>query len=1053
MTGTQPTMNEHTHQTKSGHERNDKIVVADLAESVNLHKRKKCIGPLCAYVFLSFLPNTAWSWQPRVRPYETDAATVLLLHLDGSARDVSERRTSVETHAAVWLEDGVIGGAVECSGETKLSTPTPAGLEKGFTVEAWVRIKRPKQACSYVVAKRRGTFQAGFDVDPLGRCRPYMLLWTNEGGFAARTYEQILFDRWVHVAFVYDPTAQQDPPLALYVHGEKVRSCKRKEEWMATGTLKPGEGPLMLLDGLVGAVDELRISAKARSPNELVCPWFSGRWGDFEPFKPNIVNESAPDDWDTIRVWLTAVESVPTFNSISLYARFSHDANRNAKCKVRYRSKPNTRWQRGMDLVRSSQEPEFRGSILLLAEDTEYEIDIRAEDPDGTAPPGDGLRLTQRTWREQVPVAESRALPAGLSKEPLRIRARGKADGWIRYAPPKGSTTTIDVGRSAPYAVEIEGSAYIILEGLTARGGSEHGMFVTNSHHVRIRRCEITDWGLAGRKNSQGLYVRPSGGIINCQDAIRLGLMTRQIVVEDNYIHTPSGTATDWRFGHPVGPQATTLGYNGSCNNVVRNNEMIGTEHHWYNDIIGSTGNGSPFGGPYRDTDIHGNFLSHSQDNAVELDGGQMNVRFWNNRMEYTYRSMSFAPCIKGPAYAMLNLVAHPGDEFLRSGTAFKMGASPLNFGLDLIFFNTVVGRSGSGMPNSAEPFFKLDRTVYVQNNLSARPGTFFDPSDPYQAHPSDEMFAFEDVIGADYRLRATAAGVDEGEPIPGFDRIVTGRSPELGLFECGGASDGIMPKRTSGIDVTPQHATLVATSGEQSTGKSATVMLTIPRSAGQRWIARPNEPWLICRPSTGATGTPTQVTISCNPQDLDARLHRAVITFRTDTGLNRSITVGVQVLHSQPYIRFFETEEATFTGAVQIGKDEAASSERYIHVTSASSHGVLTITFDVPAQGDYYVLGRFYTPPTSSGGWLYSMDGAPPKQWLDNSKSVRFWVWDLLRPHEFKNVRTVKRGFQLTEGRHTLVLTSRKPGTRLDCLVVSNQPYVPLPRKSGTQE
>jgi hypothetical protein len=251
----------------------------------------------------------------------------------------------------------------------------------------------------------------------------------------------------------------------------------------------------------------------------------------------------------------------------------------------------------------------------------------------------------------------------------------------------------------------------------------------------------------------------------------------------------------------------------------------------------------------------------------------------------------------------MLNLVAHPGDEFLRSGTAFKMGASPLNFGLDLIFFNTVVGRSGSGMPNSAEPYFKNDRTVYVQNNLSARPGTFFDPSDPYQAHPSDEMFVFEDVIGADYRLRATAAGVDEGKPIPGFYRIVAGKGPDLGLFEWGDASNGIMPKRTSGIEVTPQHATLAATSGEQSTGKNATVMLTVPKSAGQRWIARPNEPWLICRPSTGATGTPTQVAIFCNPQNLDARLHRAVITFRTDTGLNRSITVGVQVLHSQPYV------------------------------------------------------------------------------------------------------------------------------------------------------
>jgi hypothetical protein len=133
---------------------------------------------------------------------------------------------------------------------------------------------------------------------------------------------------------------------------------------MARGTLKPGESPLMLLDGFVGAIDELRISAKARSPDELVCPWFSGRWGDFEPFKPDIVNEPAPDGWDTNRVWLTEVESVPTFNSISLYVRFSHDTNRDAKCKVRYRSKRNTRWQQGMDLIRSSPGRTLRASTF-----------------------------------------------------------------------------------------------------------------------------------------------------------------------------------------------------------------------------------------------------------------------------------------------------------------------------------------------------------------------------------------------------------------------------------------------------------------------------------------------------------------------------------------------------------------------------------------------------------------------------------------------------------------------------------------------------------------
>ena len=1005
------------------------------------------LAAICLSLWLVFLPAAAWPWQPNVGPYGPDAATALLLHLDGDVRDSPPRSAQIEARAASWRRDGVIAGAIECSGQTTLSAPAPAGLGKGFTVEAWVRAKRPQQARSYVLAKRKGSFEVGLDVDPGGRCRPYMLVRTDAGAFAARTYDKLLFDRWAHVAFVYDPKAQKEPPLAIYLHGEHVRSYKRKNEWMAKGALKPGQGPLTLMERLVGAVDEVRVSAKPRRPNELVCPWLSGRWGDFEPFEPNVERGPAPEGWDPAKVWLTAAEAVSTFNSVSLYVRFSHDTNRNAKCGVRYRTKPDGAWQRGMDMVRSTQEPEFRGSLLLLAEDTEYEIEIKAQDPDGKARGGEGLRLTQRTWRERTPIAERRALPSGVLKESLTIRAKGKADGWILYSPPRGATTTIDVGRTAPYAVQIEESAYVILERVTVRGGSEHGVLVTNSHHVRIRRCEMTDWGLAGKKNAKGLYVRPEGGTINCQDAIRLGLMTRQIVVEDNYIHTPRGTATCWRFGHPVGPQATTLGFNGSRNNVVRSNEMIGTEDHWYNDIIGSTGNGSPFGGPYRDTDIHGNFLSHSQDNAVELDGGQMNVRFWDNRMEYTYRSISFAPCIKGPGYAFLNLVAHPGDEFLRSGTAFKMGSSPLNFGLDLAFLNTVVGRSGSGMANRAAPYSKSDRTIYVQNNLSARPGAFFDPSDPFQDQPAEGMFVFEDALGADYRLRPGSAGVDEGAAIHGFDRIAHGKAPDLGLFESGVPSDGLMPKRSSGMVVAPQHALLVATCGRQSADRTATVTLTVPASAGDRWRARPNEPWLSCRPNSGAAGAPTQVTLSCDASRLDARLHRAVVTFRTDAGLNRSVTVAVKVLHSQPYVCFLEAEQARMDGPFRIGEDRSASGGRYVHVPAASASGVLTSTFDVPAAGDYYVLGRFYTPPDRLGGFLFSMDRAKPRRWVDQSRRACSWLWDLLRPHEYKGDRTVHRGFQLSKGAHTFTLTSRRPGARLDCLVVSNQPYVPLPR------
>ena len=1000
---------------------------------------------------LALLAGAGAAWRPEVEPYKADDATALLLHLDGSVRDASARGAAVEGEGEDWLQPGVIGGALRCDGKTLLTAPAPKGLADGFTVEAWVRLKRPDKDTRYVLARLPNCFEAGFDVSPGGRSRPYLRASTDRGRYSAISYQRIPLGRWVHVAFVYRPQVKKEPPLEVYIQGEFVRYRKRPKDWMAKGTLRAGKGPMVLMGGLVGDVDELRVSTKPRTPKEFICPWFSGRWGDYEPFRPGAANAPPPGGWDAKRPWLTAAEAVPTLNSIGLYVRFAHDGDRNAKVRVRFRDRAAGAWSQGMDLVRAAKGAEFRGSLLLLKPDTEYEIELRAEDPDGVAAPGNALRLTQRTWREEVPIGEVRALPAGVIRKPVTIRAKGKPDAWVLYAPPKGATTTIDVGLSAPHALIVDDSAYVIIERLTIRGGSEHGTLLTESHHVRVRRCEMTDWGQRGKRNAKGLWVRKAGGVLNCQDAIRLGLNTRRIVVEDNYIHTPRGTSTCWRFGHPVGPQVTTLGYNESRNNVIRNNEMLGAEGHWFNDIIGSTGNGSTFGGPYRDTDMNGNFLAYSQDNAVELDGGQMNVRFWNNRMEHTYRTISFAPCILGPGYAFDNLIAHTGDEFFRAGTQFKTGANARNFGLDLVFFNTVVGPAGAGLKNSPKPYtrrdnyMKGDRWWYVQSNVSARPGAYFDPSDPWQKRPAKDMFVFEDAVGADYRLRAGSPGVNAGGAVAGFPRVVKGKAPDLGIFEQGVDTNAFMPRRPWGIEASPQHVAVTATSGRATADKAATVTLSAPKSAGATWRARVNSPWLVCSPETGPTGAPARVTISCDASKLAPYLHRGVVTFRTDLGLNRSLTVDVKVLHPRAFVRFFEAEKAPATGAFRIGKDASASGGQYAHAPTKAPAS-LTFAFEAPEKGDYYVLGRLLTPEGRYGGFRYSLDGSQPELWIPGAKRIPFWKWDRLRPHERKRTRTTARGFQLDKGKHTFVLTARKPGTRLDCLVVSNQPYIPAP-------
>ena len=66
-------------------------------------------------------------------------------------------------------------------------------------------------------------------------------------------------------------------------------------------------------------------------------------------------------------------------------------------------------------------------------------------------------------------------------------------------------------------------------------------------------------------------------------------------------------------------------------NHVIRYNECWSDMEHMFNDIIGGGSNGSFRGSPGPDSDIYGNFVSHCWDDGLEMEGGNRNVRVWDN--------------------------------------------------------------------------------------------------------------------------------------------------------------------------------------------------------------------------------------------------------------------------------------------------------------------------------------------------------------------------------------------------------------------------------------
>ncbi|MEX0775099.1 MAG: right-handed parallel beta-helix repeat-containing protein [Phycisphaeraceae bacterium] len=820
---------------------------------------------------------------------------------------------------------------------------------------------------------------------------------------------------------------------------------------------------------------ELKFDTGKATMVEVMCRYTRGDADKDEKawFAAVSLVESKPEPAEVIDA-----KAVATFQSAGVTVNYRGDPTELAACKVRYRLKDAAEWREAMDLVRCAGEHQFRGSLLNLQPASDYEIECQLWDAGFQADKPLAVQtLEVTTWSDEVPVARTVRLPAGTSKEPLVIAEQGTPDGWILYTSAQDGASMIDVSAAASEArepqaaVRIEGAAYVILENVTIRGGAANAVYLQKSHHVRVRRCDIAGWGDPGTRKEglpKGLYVDKNDKLINDQAGVHVGPECAQVVVEGNFIHSQRGTANSWQYGHPVGPQGVIL-HSTAGNNVVRDNEIIGDEKHWWNDCIESMYNPNANGGPFSDTDISGNVLTFSNDDGAELDGGQRNVRFFNNWIQWAYCGLSCAPNILGPSYAFGNLLVMHGDERGRTNFALKMGGDKFaNPGVTFLWHNTVIsdfaglstGHYGSGAtPITARNnvyvsgYFRLAGTIAGNYDFDhdLLPAGIFGPDEAgLEAQGLVGAPRFVDADAGDWRLAPGSLGVDGGRKLPGVNDGFSDQAPDMGAFEVGVAGADF-PRRAGDMSALPLMArpTCIA-GGDDASAMPAQVRLTVPAALGTRWTAHSNADWLSCAPSTGAVDGKMQVIkVSASRTNLDVRTHRSAVTFRTDAGYCRTVLVELRVGHRQPFAVNIEAEAGAVSGEFACVDDATAWGGAYLHrpqaapsSTAAESQGTVALAFDVPADGVYYVLGRVMAPgprATTHDSFLTAMDDQPAKRWDMMHAGSPLWHWVLVDTADEH-----PRRFELTKGRHVLRILSREPQARLDAVRISNEPYPP---------
>ena len=413
---------------------------------------------------------------------------------------------------------------------------------------------------------------------------------------------------------------------------------------------------------------------------------------------------------------------VPTFENCSYYInRKKTEWNKKCSLKVFYRKKGTSKWNEAIRCVDMEREKAWRGSIMLLEEDTVYEFKGVVS---GEAK--DEIRSEFRTRSSKFKVAETIVLDSSNFKGQLTNVKSGTPEGYILY---KSAPGFVLKGNSKMGGGVIDCSKvkYVIFEGLTIdANGSRHGIKLADCDDIVIRNCDISNFGRCdrirdmrqqGRWTYKGHQTGWDGGII-------LHGGKRQLI-ERCYIHAPFSSSNSWFYSHPTGPEAIFID-KVKGGTVIRYNDLIGSDSRRWNDAIESSGNGAIDGGLGRDADVYGNFFAFSNDDSIEMEGGEMNVRFYYNRVQGSYCGVSTGCCRLGPSYQFRNVYYRLGDENNRCGIHFKNGMGNQGDGAIFIFNNSTWG-AGNGFGNfhAKDPVYNPPLKAFTRNNIVMAQGTY----------------------------------------------------------------------------------------------------------------------------------------------------------------------------------------------------------------------------------------------------------------------------------------------------------------------------------------
>jgi hypothetical protein len=553
------------------------------------------------------------------------------------------------------------------------------------------------------------------------------------------------------------------------------------------------------------------------------------------------------------------------------------------------------------------------------------------------------------------------------------------------------------------------------------------------------------------------MYYTDSGEAINWDTGI---LVSRSLgtVVERCYIHDPVTTANSWYYAHPAGPQAVGIAKPRST--VLRYNDFVGSDEHRWNDATEGEGNFDTDGGFNRDADIYGNFVCFANDDAIELDGGQTNVRAFQNWYEGCLCGISIQGCMSGPSYVFENLLVNMGDERGLAGQSIKTssnssGPSAVSF----IFGNTTFGAA------SDLRLLKHLRIV-ARNNLFAGKSNIGGRRDSPQSDCDYNLQASGEASSEAHGVAGEPGLVDPEAGLYGLreDSLARGRGLALDNFTAGdpdrvdlgaipSGSGRVLPVRPIPVQLDRNQLRFTVAETAGGAAKTVTAAVQGPGFSSRYRIAQ-NEAfdWFTVTPAAGTleSGRTEGLSVTLRPERMTARaLYKGAFLIRLTSGYSRPVMVyaatayepAVKPAGAGVWSQFLEAETPSGGATYEVAADSTAAGGRCLLLSGPASAAPAEYRFTVPQAGKYFVVLRVRgdAPVGQHDSIRFGVDtGALESAQL---RVATTWGWCLAAQNRSMSLICLQN-FELAAGDHVVKLAPRE-SVYVDLVALTDNPAV----------